>query len=355
LRDTRTYSWNTGAGGLGWTRGGSEITLGVGTSVDGFPMSLLKEDSSTGQHFLKYDNGGDFVAAGASRTISIVAKSAGRTKFYLGTYADPTYMALVDLVAKTITDGGGFYSNETIVELPDGSFRISATAISWGSPAVFLHNGSSASYAGDGASGILFGEFQINAGTKTTKYQPVNQPNNYDYIGYPKCAKHDGVDDTLYAPGLVYYPAFTSIQTAAYFGFDPTLDILIFGSLTPGNGFVMGRKQDRARFNYIVDTNEYQEVLDTAVLGEPEVLTQGYGSGKRIYRLDNAPIESVVDNFNASWNPTYPMRIAYSPFTTLYKAYANIEWSGGVYISRELTVAEQDKTVAFLNQQAGIA
>lgn len=351
LLDTRQYFWSSGVNG--WSKVGATVALDQAVSLDGFPLSLLKEDTSTGQHALRFENGGDFVPAGNPRTVSIVAKPAGRTKFYLGTYADPNFCCLVDLVAKTITNNGGNYYNESVTELTDGSFRVMATANSWGYPAVFLSDGSTSSYAGDDTSGILFGEFQINAGTKATKYQPINTASNYDYVDYPKFAKADGVDDRFYAPNLIYYAAFTSIQAQSYGAFDATLDLPVFGSTTPGNGFMTGRRPDKARFKYEVGPAEFQEITSTISLGEPEVLTQGFGSGSRFYRVGSGTIESVVDNFNAGFNTTYLISVAYNVFAD-YRPYANMSWNGGVYISRELNAAEQDQTVTFLSAQAGV-
>ena len=155
---------------------------GVTTSLPGisvpYVMTEIKENLSSGQH--KATNGSYGVPPIPS-TISFVIKANGRTKVYVGQYDGLAQQEIVDLVAGTITNNTGYYSNRSVTPLGDGFYLVKFTSAiaAWGSFTISLSNGSTDTYVGDGVSGVYVGALQMEAGSVATPYQRVNTATDY--------------------------------------------------------------------------------------------------------------------------------------------------------------------------------
>jgi hypothetical protein len=270
--------------------------------------------------------------------------------------SDSAWTCVWDLQTGLVTDTGSdvYFARAAIEDAGDGWWRVSASTDSASANLGYfcfgICNGpdaTAANYIGTGSTLHIWGAQSENVpdvNSPATKYQRYNFTNDYDWKDWPFKARTDGVDDRLMATtALVYYPAFTSVQAASYLSFDATLDAPVFGSTTPGNGFLTGRRPDMARFLYNVATSEYIDHPAAITVYTPEVITQGANAGQRIYRVNDEALQSVAGGFNSNFNATYPINVGYSQLTTAYER-ANIDWYGGVYIDRALTQQEHDDT-----------
>ena len=170
-------------------------------------MLRMLETGTTGVHNTNSDSGGKVpFVAGATVTVSVVAKSIGGRNLRVGGPSDSLIplRAIFDLNAGTVQST---YEGSTarIESLGDGFFRCSATATCLGTQNSYITfnsvDGSSTSFTGDPSKGLLFGavDFRYTNGghSMIPPYQRVNSATNYDTVGFLHYLRFDGVDDSL--------------------------------------------------------------------------------------------------------------------------------------------------------------
>lgn len=186
-------------------------TVNATAASQGNGIVLVTENSATGGHYLGQNSatgGVVTVVAGQQYTMTVEAKlnyGAKNARFSSENAGIIDLVSVFNLVNGTVVSGSG----ASIVPLGDGWYRLSVvrTAISSGSMAINhfqLASGTSASYAGDGSSSILYRNPQFELGSTTTAYQKVVSKYEVTEAGkaslgvlYP-----DGIDDWMITPSI---------------------------------------------------------------------------------------------------------------------------------------------------------
>lgn len=160
-----------------WTKTNSSVTANALAAPDGTTTAeLLKEDTANTTHLVFEVVSG--LTSGAQYTWSFFAKAGTRSmvKVVLSQGANAVN-ATVNLTngayfsAVAITGGVWTGATSSITALPNGWYRISVTANIVGSTALScqaqLHNGTTVTYLGDGASGLYVWGGKLELGTLT--------------------------------------------------------------------------------------------------------------------------------------------------------------------------------------------
>lgn len=149
----------------------------------------------------------------ASYRASFVGKPAGRSvvrfvlNAYSGNFAEVRFNLATGAVVGVFAGEGGVVESYSIVPVEDGAYRCTIvgkpSAAATGTVfdvSLGMMDGTTASYTGDGVSGILVNYFDCrsaNDGVGLPPYQRVINANTYDTMGFPLYLKFDGVDDWL--------------------------------------------------------------------------------------------------------------------------------------------------------------
>lgn len=162
-----------------WPKVGSSVTANVTAAFDGTTTAdKLVEDSTNGAHYL--NRGG--ATAGIPQVFSVYAKSAGRTQVALQL---GTNVAFFDLSAGTVVSGAG----ASIQAAGNGWYR----CIFPGTPSntntqIYAAVSGSASYQGDGTSGVFLWGAQLELGSTVTAYNPTTPKNLLGFTQEPENA-----------------------------------------------------------------------------------------------------------------------------------------------------------------------
>jgi hypothetical protein len=162
-----------------WTKNGVTISAdaAIGPS-GGITADKCVEDGSTGFHKMYQSV---VLAAASQYSDTIVAKAGERTKIEMIAEDTGASAALFDLSAGTVSAPQSpgvtnVSASSTITYIGNGYYACTIPRTTAGTAADFqirLSNGSTTSYAGDGASGIYLGRAQLNAGATALAYAPT--------------------------------------------------------------------------------------------------------------------------------------------------------------------------------------
>ena len=207
----------------------------------GYPTAdlVVEDDSATTTHFTYV---GATLISGSSYTFSVYAKAKERNKLALQMVAGTAYPS-TPVAYFTLTGGGtiistaGTGATAAITALDDGWYRcsISAPTVAAGTAnlAIYLANVSgSATYTGDGTSGLYLWGAQMEAGSAATSYDP-------DPPALPNYERG-------YAPQVKFptppYDPNKATSVPAYLGHDFTLRVNWFGRARLGRLMLHGQK-----------------------------------------------------------------------------------------------------------------
>ncbi|MGZ5029017.1 MAG: phage head spike fiber domain-containing protein [Methylobacter sp.] len=165
-----------------WTKGNTTITANAITAPDGTSTAdkLVENTTASVQHYTQQNYTG--FTAGTQYTFSCFIKAAERTKLQLqfNTAAFGVYVQygfdIVNGTVSTILAGTNSYG--TISNIGNGWYKCSitaqATVTTTGQGVIILHNASdSATYTGDGTSGLYIWGVQLEVGNYATSYIPT--------------------------------------------------------------------------------------------------------------------------------------------------------------------------------------
>jgi hypothetical protein len=158
-----------------WGKTNSSVIANTVVAPDGtLTGDKLVENSTTGSHSIFQ---GQTISIGVSYTISVYAKAAERTQiqfqFYDGTTNKDPIFNLID--GTKVTDGG-VGTAWTSTNVGNGWWRFSITATSAGAAGfIYMYpaSGGTASYTGNGFSGVYIWGAQMELGAFATSYIPT--------------------------------------------------------------------------------------------------------------------------------------------------------------------------------------
>jgi hypothetical protein len=167
-----------------WTKQQSSITTNVTTAPNGtLTADKLVEDTSNATHRM-FNNIAFTVSTTIATTYSFYLKSAGRTRAWVRD--NDVVGALFNLANGTIVSIEGT-ATATIASVGDGWYRCTITRVNSninGRLIVYLDNGTSDSYLGDGTSGVFVWGGQAVEGTNPLTYLPTTTRLNIPRVDY---------------------------------------------------------------------------------------------------------------------------------------------------------------------------
>ncbi len=131
----------------------------------------LVEDTSTVSTHQVYCS--PFVI-GAVQTVSVDVKADTRSSIYIMCGASSVNAVTFNAQTNVFSTIGPGVTNTTSTLLSNGAYRVSFTMTPASmSMRIYLHNGTTTSYTGDGTSGLYIGRIQVEPGSVATDYQKI--------------------------------------------------------------------------------------------------------------------------------------------------------------------------------------
>lgn len=217
LEESRTNSlaYSEYAENAAWGKLRSSVNSNVTTAPNGsMSADKMVEDTATGTHVLSINATG--LTGGATYTQTVYVKEAGRTKVIVGGWDGTTGIdCLFNLSTGVVESVGAGAIASSIDSVGSGWYRCRVTraiaaAATELSLVLYTHNGTSASYTGDGTSGLFIWGGQIELGAFPTSYIPstvtfsgrTSSGTYFDSAGILQTAT-SGVARTTYNPANV--------------------------------------------------------------------------------------------------------------------------------------------------------
>ena len=164
-----------------WTKSNSSITANSTTAPDGTTTAdTLVENTANNTHYVYASANANLfatISTGATYTASVFAKPAGRNRIKFAGDGSSSFLGgevLFDVSAGTVV--GSLPSGVTsasIVSAGNGWYRCIIVSVATGTvarPIVFLDNGTTTSYTGDGTSGVFLWGVQLEFGSTANSY-----------------------------------------------------------------------------------------------------------------------------------------------------------------------------------------
>jgi hypothetical protein len=163
-----------------WTKSNSSITANSTTAPDGTTTAdTLVENTANNTHYLYASANANLFATivtGATYTASIFAKPAGRNRIRFSGDGSSAFLGgdvIFDVANGTVGSIPSGVTSASIVSVGNGWYRCIVVAVATGTvarPIVFLDNGTTNSYTGDGTSGVFLWGVQLEFGSTANSY-----------------------------------------------------------------------------------------------------------------------------------------------------------------------------------------
>jgi len=151
-----------------WTKSGATVTSGFSAPSVDSPLGAFKlvEGSNNGTHILIKNVGS---ADGTTNTFSLYAKKGERTHFNMYNGTSSVESSTFNLNDGTVINNGT--STSKIELISNGWYKCSVTSINKEKQAnVFINDGTTINYQGDGTSGVYIFGSQMEAQSSATSY-----------------------------------------------------------------------------------------------------------------------------------------------------------------------------------------
>ena len=164
-----------------WTTSNASLTANATTAPDSSnTATLLYNNSSNSTHYL-YGNGNFALSANATYTFSVYLKSQNLSYASIQGDGANGYLGAVstfNLSNGTVVSTGSGVTSATITSAGNGWYRCvcvssASASASNAKVAIFLNNGTSTTYTGDGSSGIYVWGVQVEFGSVANTYVPT--------------------------------------------------------------------------------------------------------------------------------------------------------------------------------------
>jgi hypothetical protein len=167
-----------------WTKSNTTISADTTTAPNGtLTADTLIEDTSNSTHRI-FNNTAVTVSTSIASTYSVYLKSAGRTRAWVRD--NDIVGALFNLSNGTVVSTEGT-ATATITNVGDGWYRCTITKINTtvsGRIVIYLDNGTSETYTGNGTSGIYIWGAQVVEGTSAQSYLTTTTRLNVPRLDY---------------------------------------------------------------------------------------------------------------------------------------------------------------------------
>jgi hypothetical protein len=322
---TRSEEFNDAA----WTKTASSITANTIVAPDGtLTGDKLVEDTSTGGHLVLQSV---TLADSTTYTVTVFAKAAERTWVAVGLTDKTNTNNRVWFNASTGAQGttNGTVSAASATSVGNGWWRFSASvssATGATTPSVRISLGSAdntASYTGDGYSGIYIWGAQLEAGAFPTSYiatvasQVTRSADAASMTGANFSSWYNAAEGTLYAEAQTVEPSGTFDNVAGvYVGSAASLQLARNG--TNSRGFGLGASIDQGSNTFPVDTSVKQalagQVNNFALSTNgsavaTDTVTDPMPSNTTSFNIGSAPTGGAVLNGTIKKIAYYPKRL----------------------------------------------
>jgi len=164
-----------------WSVSNSSVTANSTTAPDGSSTaSTLVNNTSNSFHYLyQTPTGYAILISGTTYTVSIYAKPAGLNRIQFAGDGSNGFLGgntIFNVSTGTVVSTGSGVTSASITSAGNGWYRCSITAVSTGTvcrPIVFLDNGTTNSYTGDGTSGVYLWGAMVEFGSVANTYVPT--------------------------------------------------------------------------------------------------------------------------------------------------------------------------------------
>jgi len=163
-----------------WTKSNSSITANSTTAPDGTTTAdTLVENTANNTHYVYASANANLFATivtGVTYTASIFAKPAGRNRIRFAGDGSSAFLGnevIFDVANGTVGSIPAGVTSASIVSAGNGWYRCIVVAVATGTvarPIVFLDNGTTNSYTGDGTSGVFLWGVQLEFGSTVNSY-----------------------------------------------------------------------------------------------------------------------------------------------------------------------------------------
>lgn len=348
---------------------GAGSVVNAGISPDGTQSAdLIVESTNSGTHYIWSTT--RTITVGDMFCGEIKLKPAGRSRVRIqldGSSGNLGAPSVIDIQNCTVAVIGSGVSSVSAEAVNNGFCLVKISAKSTGASqrfTVFLDNGITNSYAGDGVSGVYIWGADFRPGTSFGPYQRVNTATDYDTDPryFPAYLRFDGVDDYLNLPYMGLYAGGEMSIIAARNAVSQSTDTYIISERSttdadpkyfPSRQLASGGNMDA----YISD-DAAAVVLDTvgsAFGGAADKVIRSVvdtGSNLKLYKNGSLAAD---DNYTRAGTLTLNNTTLGASVSTTTGNYAAMKLYGLIITKSALTDAQRVRCERFLARKAGVA